>query len=320
MNSNMNETIEMIKDPQYFIFKSSGFYFIFCALITIPVMIVLNLLRYMIPYNVLYVLSGFIPYCCMLLVLIAFLQGYKMWFVMGFKLPNIFAVFMMIPVVVFSYPMMLFISVFCESIYPQSTLQFTNETLNTLIELGPVSGWLILAVIPGVVEELICRGFIFGIFRRRSFVTATFVSTICFALLHLNLQQALYAFVFGLLLSLIREITKSVWPGVFAHVIFNSAAVINIYYGDKIYPSASDNAVFSTEPVVINTLSEFFAEYGSLMILAVGFGIVLWFVIFILKKIMKYEPDKRVDYNVPVLIGTYIIGWVLCVGLSVLLS
>ena len=318
---NMNETVEMIKDPRYFIFKSSGFYFIFCALIALPVTIVLAVFHNMFSDKMHYVLGSTIPYGLMVLLLVAFLYGYKMWHIMGFKLPNMLAVFLMIPLMIFSYPMIMFVSVFSEFIAPMSSLNISDETLSLLISLGPVVGWLLMAVIPGIVEELICRGFIYGIFRNRGFVNALFVSTICFALLHLNLQQTLYALVFGVLIGIVREMTKSVWPGVFAHILFNSVAVVNIYFGDKIYPPTGEvGTMTSVDATTISTFSEFWSIYSPLFLLAIGFGIVAFFILKLIQKVMHFKFDMTVNKEAPVITGTYVIGWMICIVLGILVS
>lgn len=53
-----------------------------------------------------------------------------------------------------------------------------------------------------------------------------FVPAFCFSLLHGNIQQCAYAFLFGAVLGILREASGSVWPCVAAHMVFNAVSAV----------------------------------------------------------------------------------------------
>ena len=78
-----------------------------------------------------------------------------------------------------------------------------------------------------VVEELLCRGVLLrGLLRRHGAWTAALVTTLVFALFHLNLTQGLLALPFGLGLAWLALRTGSVIPGMVAHAAVNGSSVL----------------------------------------------------------------------------------------------
>lgn len=78
------------------------------------------------------------------------------------------------------------------------------------------------ALVPALIEEFAFRGAIIGIFKRYGDVSAIFISTIMFSLVHQNFVQIPYTFMFGLGLGLTRIVTNSIWPCILAHFINNA--------------------------------------------------------------------------------------------------
>lgn len=147
----------------------------------------------------------------------------------GLKKPNLKSILLTPLLVILAYPFLLFTARLFEFLTPKSTFHLSSATLTALYDIGPVAGIILLALIPAIIEELLFRGIIFGILRQHNFTFALIISTSVFAVLHGNLQQIAYTFLFGILLCMIRETTGSVFPCMLAHLLFNSISASDIY-------------------------------------------------------------------------------------------
>lgn len=91
---------------------------------------------------------------------------------------------------------------------------------------------LAVGVIGPLCEELAFRGYILQALRSAGKpAAAVIISAFLFGLIHLNLNQACYAFAFGLALALVALGTESILPGFIMHMVLNSAQVIFLYMG-----------------------------------------------------------------------------------------
>lgn len=90
--------------------------------------------------------------------------------------------------------------------------------------------FLSVGVIAPVFEEIACRGAYYHSYRRSgSAFRAMILSAVIFALLHMNFNQAAYAFVMGIFSVLLVEATGSLWSSVLYHGFFNGSQVILLY-------------------------------------------------------------------------------------------
>lgn len=110
--------------------------------------------------------------------------------------------------------------------------------------------------VPGIIfllsigfgEEIVARGFIYGVLKRRSHKAAIFVSSLFFGLMHLNLYtgsdwdpwlaywHVMSAFCFGFLMCAIMIATRSIWVAVLVHALMDWSVVF-----DKTPPKLADN-------------------------------------------------------------------------------
>jgi len=103
-----------------------------------------------------------------------------------------------------------------------------------IVELPFILSWLFVGVIGPFCEEFVFRGVVFGGYQKDiSTKKAIFVSAILFGLMHLNFNQAPYAIVIGIVLVLLRIVTKSMWGPLIFHIIFNSHSIILLYFVSK---------------------------------------------------------------------------------------
>ena len=108
-----------------------------------------------------------------------------------------------------------------------SSLFVTNDVAVMLDSLAAQPWWLMMlvfAVTPGVVEELVFRGYIQS--NTRGSVTKIVVlNGFLFAMMHLSLHQFGYTFVLGVVFALMVYYTKNIWAGIIPHFIMNGVNV-----------------------------------------------------------------------------------------------
>ena len=111
-----------------------------------------------------------------------------------------------------------------ESIVKVLSLMSTDEVPIAVLLLA-------FAVAPAICEELAFRGFILsGFSRARHQWLAIALSSFAFGLMHMIPQQAFNAALLGLVLGLIAIRSRSLWPCVLFHMLFNGATVLQQRY------------------------------------------------------------------------------------------
>ena len=88
----------------------------------------------------------------------------------------------------------------------------------TLAAMYKAAGTL-CALIPALVEELVFRGWILGSLRPFGERRALLLSALIFGLMHMNLTQAPFAFMLGLLFGFLYLRTGRLWPGMAVHFL-----------------------------------------------------------------------------------------------------
>ena len=97
------------------------------------------------------------------------------------------------------------------------------------MQSSQVPVWLSLvafAVAPAFCEELAFRGFILsGLQKSRNKWVPIIVSAVLFGMIHLIPKQIFNASLLGLVLGLLAVRSRSLWPGVIFHLIYNGMQV-----------------------------------------------------------------------------------------------
>jgi len=123
---------------------------------------------------------------------------------------------------------------------------------------------LFVVVIGPVLEELLCRGLILHVLLRRySPWVAIVISSVLFAVVHLNPWQGVAAFGGGLLLGWIAVETRSLWPCVICHSLFNAFPYLCQLLGMDIpgYTSALPEGTFH-QPLLLDAFGLGFLVLG----------------------------------------------------------
>lgn len=85
------------------------------------------------------------------------------------------------------------------------------------------------AILPAIYEELIFRKFMLQFLRNRlSDLTAILLTSLLFAVFHMNILQGIIAFIFGIFLSVIAIKTSSILLCIYAHFLNNLFFVLSL--------------------------------------------------------------------------------------------
>lgn len=115
---------------------------------------------------------------------------------------------------------------------------------NTMLMISPqmlsmpfVLMLFLVAVYGPFCEEFVFRGIVYGGYRRQgSTCGAVLLSGLLFGLMHLNFNQAGYAFVMGIALAVLMEASGSIWTSILCHFIFNAQSVCLLYLENYFMP------------------------------------------------------------------------------------
>lgn len=177
------------------------------------------------------------------------------------------------------YSLVLVLSMVLTKFMPESTSQLEGS-YEMLAEQPLLIVLLVLAVMPGIGEELLFRGFVMGSVRCKAGVKwAVIVSALVFGVFHMSLVKLLPTALLGACFAVITWRTGSVYIGMFLHFLNNTVSFLIIKYPEK----AMNLVPFLTK----ETLS----AMETAVLLAVGIlcGGIGWM---ILKRGMKHAAEK----------------------------
>ena len=98
-------------------------------------------------------------------------------------------------------------------------------------------GLLIIAVLPGVCEEMMHRGLLLRAYEKRGSYKAVVITSIFFGLFHFDLTNLLGPIFLGLIIGYYVIRTNSIFAGMLAHFLNNAIAELMQYFqGDKSQP------------------------------------------------------------------------------------
>lgn len=118
------------------------------------------------------------------------------------------------------------------------TQEAYNRTLKAFLVMeNPaqfIFSFFVMAILPGLSEELFFRGLVMRFAARRaiSVYMPVVVSAILFASMHSNIYGMIPIFIAGLLLGFSYLLTGSIWCSIVAHICYNGLQVLLIYFGD----------------------------------------------------------------------------------------
>lgn len=198
------------------------------------------------------------------------------------------------------------------------SMLFVDNTVlaisSSVLDMPFVVMFLLIAIYGPFVEELGFRGIIHQGFRSRGNVwKSILLSAFLFGIMHMNINQAAYAFVIGIMLALLMEAADSIWPCFIMHMSINGFSVVTMFLMNAIPQEAMEAAM--TE--VAYSTQELFMVISVYLVLAVLFTplalcVLAWIAGHENRKeaLMAILPNRRSSHakllTIPVIIGSVI--------------
>jgi sodium transport system permease protein len=109
---------------------------------------------------------------------------------------------------------------------PPRYLEAFRAIHEALAPAGPIDALVslaVIAVLPGLCEELVVRGVLLpGLAARMPPVAAVLIAASLFAAMHADIYRFLFTFTIGMVLGFVRLWTGSLWPPVITHATLNA--------------------------------------------------------------------------------------------------
>lgn len=107
----------------------------------------------------------------------------------------------------------------------------TNDFTGSAGQAHPAIALWALVIIPPIIEETYFRGFLFpALSGRLGLIGGTLVTSLLFALAHLQSNVIVYTFVLSLALCYLYYRLKSIVPGIFLHMLNNYLAYLALVH------------------------------------------------------------------------------------------
>lgn len=148
------------------------------------------------------------------------------------------------------------------------TLFFTNNEVASIqgdiLSIPFPIMFFMIGIFGPFCEEFVFRGVIYGSYADQSKAARSkmpagskgraasggmrpiLLSAFLFGLMHMNFNQAVYAFAIGIFLAILVEAAGSLWASVFCHMFFNSCQVVMMYLSKAVLGNAYGEAVSET--------------------------------------------------------------------------
>lgn len=140
-------------------------------------------------------------------------------------------------------------------------------------------------------EEFVFRGIMYRSYGKSAGIGAVLLSALTFGLMHMNFNQALYAFGIGIFLAVLVEAAGSLWASVCCHMFFNSCQVVLMYLSGWFFNSVYGRTVSgAAETVTRQELMAVLSVY--LVIAAVTTPIAVCVIVWIMKNEGRQEAVK----------------------------
>ncbi len=112
--------------------------------------------------------------------------------------------------------------------------QLSEKILSLMLDQPWWLAWILIAILPACLEELLFRGWVLSAFcgekpSTQRMALAVFAQAICFALFHLLPERMPQTFLLGIALGTIVLLTKSIYPAILCHVANNSMPLVLLF-------------------------------------------------------------------------------------------
>lgn len=156
------------------------------------------------------------------------------------------------------------------------------QLMDTVGELPFSVLFFAIAILPPIIEELGFRGILLQNYRESGVWSGILLSALLFGLMHMNLNQMLYAVVIGILLALLVEATDSIFSSMWMHFLINGSNMTMMYLDMQ----SSDRSTQDAEAVL--------AELGISMETYLVIAIVLFLIMAVIGIALAIPVYRRI--------------------------
>lgn len=141
---------------------------------------------------------------------------------------------------------------------------FGNQLEFLFSDLANQPFWYLIvtvAIMPSIFEELVIRGVVMDAYRGQTLYTVIIMNGLLFGLFHMNLNQFVYTFFIGVVLSLSVYYTNSIFAGMIIHFVNNFLSIYVMNFPESMYSKfelwlfALETPVDIVKFIVIGTIS-----------------------------------------------------------------
>ena len=150
--------------------------------------------------------------------------------VIRLKKINVLSIFMAFLAAVFSYPVVIFLNL-VSMMFVENAVA---EIIPTVLQQGLLSGLLLMALLPAVVEETIFRGTLYNTYSKQNPLAGVFLSALLFGLMHMNFNQVPYAIYVGIIAALLMEACDSILAPMILHFTMNGSSLVLAFLTDNL--------------------------------------------------------------------------------------
>jgi len=165
-----------------------------------------------------------------------------------------------------------------------------NTVDNILGESSPFVGFLVVAVVPAIFEEITYRGCIYNNIKRIGLLKASLLCGLMFGFAHGNFNQFSYAFVLGVVFCLIVEATDSLLSSSYMHVILNGTSFFSMYMLKK---TKNNLPAVAGQKLTLQN----FMILIPMAIVGLAFACFLYYVIALYSGRLEYIKEKLLNKN-----------------------
>lgn len=256
---------------------------------------------------------------------------------LGFRKIKVGTIFMVLLVTMLISPFITFVNLASQLFVPNTMLESSSELLSG----STFVVWFLASVYGPFVEELGFRGVVGKTLGKASgLIKGVLMSSLLFALMHLNINQACYAFVLGVIFSIVNIATGSIVSSMIMHMAVNGWNMLLMIVSTKVMEAAGMSEQLSEVGEVARNSSIMYVYIGVFLImgiigLALAIPCVGWIskhegnadklkVLFVKNNKGKSEDKEdsehvRVLVNVPMILSIIVVLFIMF-GLSPLLA
>ena len=154
---------------------------------------------------------------------------------LGFRKIRISTMFLIALYTLLCMPLVTVVNAISMLFVDNTVLALSSE----ILELPFAPALFLIAMFGPFSEELVFRGVIFNAYKKDgNLLGAVLLSALTFGFMHMNFNQAGYAFVIGIALAFALIATNSIWAPIIMHFIINAQSVCMMYLSEFLMPGS----------------------------------------------------------------------------------